>query len=738
MTGESLFSRSGPAGPEPTIDYKAELNPAQYQAVTTVDGPVLVVAGAGSGKTRTLVYRVAYLIEQGIPPESILLLTFTRKAAAEMLARAERLVGRRCAGVSGGTFHSLANEILRRWAPAIGYPNSFGVMDRGDMEDALGQLRKQAGMGEGDRRFPKKSTLAEIISKRANKSVALQELLAEEYPHLLAYFEDIKKLAGEYSAYKLQNALVDFDDLLVLLAGLLRDNEDARRKIASAYQYVMVDEYQDTNLVQAEIVRLLGRDHGNVMAVGDDAQSIYSFRGASFKNIMEFPAQFSGTSVIRLEENYRSRQPILNLTNHIISRAREKYDKNLFTRREGGLYPNVRMVATEKEQSLFVCRRIRELIAEGIEPSDIAVLFRAASHSFDLEVELMRHSLEFVKYGGRKFLEAAHIKDLLALLRVSANPSDGVSLNRALLLMDGVGPRTAMRIIDWTGGSREKVVSLKDYPGQGKYKESLAPLAALLAEIAGKGVGIQDRVAKAWDFYRPILESRYDDHPKRTGDIKELLRLAKNYTSMVRFLTDMTLEPPNTSTSRPDREQDAQRVVLSTVHSAKGLEWKAVFIIWAAEGRFPASYAIRTPAEVDEERRLMYVAATRAEDYLYIICPLESDGWSNAGMPPRLSRFVEDVPPDLVTLEGAAAPAAPEPPGSLVIPETPPPRPSFGKPSAAGPAGDFSPGDRVSHPIFGLGRVINLPGGRKIKIDFDHFGLKTLHLDYAGLTKAGY
>ncbi|MFH1139371.1 MAG: ATP-dependent helicase [Pseudomonadota bacterium] len=708
------------------------MNAAQYEAVTSAGGPILVVAGAGSGKTRTLVHRVAYLVEQGIPPEEILLLTFTRKAASQMLERAAELVGASCTRVSGGTFHSLAHELLRRWAGRLGFANSFGVMDRGDMEEVLGQLRKQGKHGEKDRAFPKRGTVATIISKAINKSISVEELMLAEFRHLGSFIGAIKKLAEEYEAFKRENSLMDFDDLLVHLLRLLDSDEEARRAIASSYRYVMVDEYQDTNLVQAAIVRQLAKDHRNIMVVGDDAQSIYSFRGASFKNIMEFPQMFSGTKIVRLEENYRSRQPILDLTNHIISRARDKFDKKLYTKREGGERPRLLETANQMEQSLFVCRKIKELLAAGIEPSGIAVLFRAARDSFKLEVELTRNEIGFVKYGGRRFLESAHVKDLLSFLRVSANPADMVSLTRVLLLLDGLGPKTAGGIATWVEGRRDRLMKLDDYPGGPRVKSSLAGLTPLMANLAGKGEGIQTKVDRAWEYYHPVMEERFkDDFPSRLADINEFLAVAKGYQSMSRFLADMALEPPNASGSR-GAAAARDSVVLSTVHSAKGLEWKAVFIIWAAEGRFPPSYVDKSPENLEEERRLMYVAATRAEDYLYFIRPVDTgEAYGPSPIIPQLSRFLADAPTMLLACG----------------PENDPPGRAAGR--AAGPTkkaglipaglndGEFNPGQRVSHPVFGLGRVQDLKPGRKIVVDFDNCGTKTLHLDFAGLKNAG-
>jgi len=706
------------------IDYGQELNEAQYDAVTSAEGPILVVAGAGSGKTRTLVYRVAYLVERGVPPESILLLTFTRKAAAEMLRRASALVGEGCARVAGGTFHALAHELLRAYAPRLGFPQDFGIIDRGDMEDILSQLRTRAGLAKKDKRFPRPVTLAAMISKAANKSTDLTRLLVEEYVHLLPYAADVENLARDYLLYKQQNGLVDLDDLLLLLVRLLMEDEGARVEIAGRYRYIMVDEFQDTNVAQAHIVELLGQDHRNVMVVGDDAQSIYSFRGASFKNILDFPHLFPGTRVIRLEENYRSRQPILSLSNHIISRAREKYDKRLFTRREGGDLPRLIITATEKEQSLFVIRKIEELVAAGVEPRRIAVLFRAGSHSFDLEVELAKKDMAFVKYGGRRFLEKAHIRDLLAILRVVGSPADRVSLMRVLLLLENVGSKSAGRVLEWVGGRRDRLATLADCQVPARLKKALAPLAALMAGIAPRGTDLERRVQRAWEFYRPLMEQKFDDYPERTHEVQEFLRLAGEYRSLGRLLADMALEPPDATLSRFRAAGHPERLVLSTVHSAKGLEWHTVFVIWAAHGRFPPVFSRLSLEALDEERRLMYVAATRAEENLFFVCPLDASAFYGGLSQPALSPFLADVPRELVMLGyGTGATEV----GRTVNAPGPPPKPP--------PPDGFEAGERVSHRVFGLGRVIGHQTEEKVEVDFDHFGRKILHVAYAGLER---
>ncbi|MBU2258647.1 MAG: ATP-dependent helicase, partial [Candidatus Omnitrophica bacterium] len=429
------------------IDYQKELNPAQLEAVRSTDGQYLVIAGAGSGKTRILVYRVAYLVEKGIKPDEILLLTFTRKAAEEMLSRASMLLDERCQKVSGGTFHSFANNVLRRYAGLLGINNNFTILDRTDSEDAINLLRTQLGFSKLDKRFPRKRAIMEVISMSVNKSLPIEEALYDEYPQFIEWTDEINKINNEYKKYKHSKSLVDYDDLLVYLKELLVKHDSVRLTLAKKYKYIMVDEYQDTNKLQAFIVSLLACEHKNIMVVGDDSQSIYSFRGANFKNIMDFPKLFKDASVITLEENYRSTQPILNMTNQVIRLAKEKFEKNLYTKKEGGKLPLFIDTRDEFAQSKYIADKILELREEGVELGDIAVLFRSGWHSNDLEVELANRNLPFVKYGGQKFVEAAHIKDVISYLRLVQNPSDQISWYRALLLLKGIGPKTAERII---------------------------------------------------------------------------------------------------------------------------------------------------------------------------------------------------------------------------------------------------------------------------------------------------
>jgi DNA helicase-2/ATP-dependent DNA helicase PcrA len=630
------------------IDYRRELNPAQYEAVVTTDGPILVVAGAGTGKTRTLVYRVAHLVEAGVDPAQILLLTFTRKAAGEMLRRASLLLDGRCDRVAGGTFHSFANTTLRRYGRVLGLDSNFTILDRGDSEDVINLLRANLGLDKKDKRFPRKQAIAEMCSMAINKSVPLPQLIEEEYSHLLDHLPQLIELHERYVAYKAERQLLDYDDLLVKLRDLLLNHPETRERLSRVYRYIMVDEYQDTNALQAEIVRRLASEHTNVMAVGDDAQSIYSFRGANFRNIMDFPALFPGTRVIALEENYRSTQPVLDLTNAIIAPAPERYTKNLFTSKPQGTCPVLVAAETEQFQSRFVCQRILELREEGVPLTDIAVLFRSSFHAFDLELELTRHDIPFVKRGGFKFIETAHIKDALAHLRVVVNPRDAISWHRILLLLEGVGPKASDEIIRWIltdGGPAER---LESFPRRA-YSTELQGLAGLLRRLQQPDTPPEEQVDEVLRYYEPILKRVHrEDYPKRRKDLEQFATIAARYRELGVLLTDMALEPPTDSVADVlAADLDEGLLTLSTIHSAKGLEWHSVFIIWAADGRFPSVYSLHDD-ELEEERRLMYVAATRAKEELYITYPINIFDRGLGMVMGKPSRFIENISPELL------------------------------------------------------------------------------------------
>lgn len=616
-------SDTSPAEKKFKIDYAKELNSSQLKAVKATDGPVLVIAGAGSGKTRTLVYRVAHLVESGIKPESILLLTFTRKSAEEMLRRASLILDYRCGKVSGGTFHSFANQVLRKHAGLLGLANNFVILDRTDAEDVINLIRTQGGFANKETRFPKKNTIADIISKAVNKSWSIRKVIEDEYPHFIENSQDIGRIALVYQKFKQARSILDYDDLLSYLYRLLSENADVRKKLSDKYRYIMIDEFQDTNKLQFRIGLLLASEHGNIMAVGDDAQSIYSFRGAHFKNILDFPKIFPDTRVIKLEENFRSRQPILDLTNRIIQNAQEKYAKHLFANREGGEMPVLLEVRNENQQSRFIVQKVLELREQGIPLDEMAVLFRAGWHSNDLEIELARANIPFVKYGGFKFIETAHIKDVLAYLRVAYNSKDAISWLRILQLIEGVGPKSAndiiVGIVDGEGGI--KYLTDKAFEAK-KFYKPLKQLFNLLHKLQSKSLAPAEQIEMLYDHYRPILEKKYDDYHKRLGDLDSLSRVAERYKGLEKFLTDLSLEPIDlTQTDTAEEGLDKEKLILSTIHSAKGLEWNTVFIIFANDGFLPSSRSMGSTKDIEEERRLLYVAATRAKDNLYIIKP---------------------------------------------------------------------------------------------------------------------
>ncbi len=632
------------------IRYETALNPSQLEAVTQTEGPLLVIAGAGSGKTRALTYRAAYLVEKDISPAAILLLTFTRKASQEMLRRAAQLLDERCEKISGGTFHSFANAMLRKYASHMGLDPAFGILDRSDSENLIGLLRKEFHPATQQRSFPRKKTLANIFSRAVNKARSLEEIIANDYPHFESHLEIISRLQQTFEIRKQEHHFLDYDDLLIYLRRLLADYPAARDRISAGYQYIMVDEYQDTNTIQAEILYLLTQVNRNIMVVGDDAQSIYAFRGANFRNIIDFPKMFPETRIVYLEENYRSIQPILTLTNAIIERAKEKFTKNLFTRRKGGAIPVIVNADDEYSQSRFVVDQIKDLQQQGVALNEIAVLFRASFHSFDLEIELGREGIEFVKMGGFKFIESAHIKDVLAHMRVIANAYDRISWYRILLLIEKVGPKTAQRIFEATLNEQSGYTGLLSAK-IGRIK-GLERLKQLISTLDTHPMSISEMGETIIDYYLPILKNRYDDHPRRAKDLEHLAEIMVRYKSLDPFLTDMALEPPNTSYENSlytgTGASNSDRLILSTIHSAKGLEWHSVFVIWALDGRFPSVHSLHKEEELEEELRLMYVAATRAKENLFFTYPGDVYDRSTGLILNRPSRYLDNMPDDIL------------------------------------------------------------------------------------------
>lgn len=704
----------------------ADLNEPQREAVTTTEGPVLVIAGAGSGKTRTLVYRVAHLVNQGVPPESLLLLTFTRKASEEMLWRAGHLLGGDCRRVVGGTFHSVANMLLRRFGPSLGFSSSFTIIDRADAEGIVNLLKSSLGIGKKEKRFPTKRAVINMISGSVNKSVDLESLVEEQYAHLLDHLDDLLSLAKHYKEFKFDHGLMDYDDLLVNWKRLLEESEEVRQRVSERFSHIMVDEYQDTNLIQADIVRGMALSHDNVMVVGDDSQSIYSFRGADFYNIMRFPKIFSGTKMIKLEENYRSTQPILSLTNNIIEKATEKYTKSLFSRIEGDIKPKVYGGRDEREEAGWIVKTIQQLVGEGVPCHDIAVLFRSGFHSYKLEIELTSAQFEYEKRGGLKLTESAHIKDIIAFLRVLVNRDDTLSWNRILLQLEGVGPTTAQKITGAVSTSEEWLKTLQSLKPGSKWAASWKELVKLFEDLTSgeQQPGRLYEIARA--YYQPVFERLYaDDYPKRQKDLDQVKALLDGYSDLQSFIDDTTLDPPEEGKG----EQESDRIVLSTIHSSKGLEFEAVFVLGLAEGRFPHASA-GYGEQLEEERRLLYVAATRAKKYLYLTYPrqlmTQDRQWHRSGMSP----FLVEISPGLY--ERADGMAVPEgfQAGTPLRERAMPLRTKGAKLKKS----DLSIGQRVSHPFFGEGSVKMLGEGKSIEVSFDRHGLKTLHLDYARLT----
>ncbi len=647
-----------------TIDYAAELNRQQHAAATAPGGPVLIIAGAGTGKTRTLVYRVAYLVETGVPPEHIVLLTFTRRASREMLARAADLLDGRCRHVEGGTFHSFCAGILRRYAPRIGFPPNFTILDASDAADVIDVLRTERGFHKPDKRFPRKKVLQALFSGAANQDTSIQQIVQARSPQFIEFLDDLIVLRQDYRRYKQEHGLMDYDDLLNQTFLLLDEHADVAGRVGAACRHVLVDEYQDTNPVQAQLVRRFSLVHGNVTAVGDDAQSIYRFRGADFRNIIGFPDVFPGTQLFKLEQNYRSTQPILSFANHLISGARRKYEKQLFSDRREGELPALIPTPDTRTESRFVAQTILSLREEGTPLSRMAVLFRNGYNSYDLEIELSRRRIPFVKYGGLKLSEAAHIKDVLAYLRVLENPRDGVAWNRLLQLLEGVGPRTARDLIGWILSESGEPFHLAERPYAPKYAEQLRALFEVLRTLSSTTLPISEELGRIIGHYDAVLKRKYfEDYPKRLQDLEHFVTLANNHGSRSAFLSSLALEPLDlTAIDAEPEHEDERPLVLSTIHSAKGLEFHSVFIIHALEGVLPSGYSLSDPDAVDEELRLFYVAVTRAETNLFISYPVTQpmrDQRSYFNLP---SRFIAEVPETL--LERCSVVEGPSPNGT--------------------------------------------------------------------------
>ncbi len=697
------------------------LNPAQLQVVNAPPGPLLVIAGAGSGKTRTLVHRVGWLLENGVAPSSILLLTFTRKAAQEMLNRAEALhVNAR--QVSGGTFHSLCHRLLRQYASLLGLPNHFTVLDRGDGEHLLRAIIGDKDLKrKGDNHFPKAGTVIDLLSKARNLELELEDVVWQYASHLSGYLEELQIMAGEYASQKKEQALLDYDDLLYFTQNMLIEHYDLRLELGRRWQHILVDEYQDTNAVQDRLISLLATGHRNVMVVGDDAQSIYRFRGARIENILEFPKKFKDARVVKLEENYRSTQGILDLTNHIIAESKQGFAKKLFSGKGAGLKPALLRPYDEREQSRLVLQKIEDLLGKGARLRDIAVLFRSSYDSFHLEVELGGRQWPFVKVGGFRFLESSHIKDALAHLRVLANPYDFVSWQRLFMLLPGVGPKKAQGFAARLGQNPPEYLA---FLAQEKATPQWEAMRNLFVYLNTPGLTPIQAAGAVIEYIEPICIEQYEDYPRRLRDLAEIPALAQSYDSLPQFMTEVVLEPPNSR-----QPENSNFITLSTVHSAKGLEWEHVFILWADQGRFPPGPALLDPEAMEEERRLMYVACTRAAKSLTILAPSQHYAQGQGLNRMSLSCFLEGVPSALLAEDrGTVFNLPPELADASAHPA---------KKNTQSQNRPFAVGALVKHSTFGRGKVMGYQGAQKILVHFERLGLKILLLEFAGLQADG-
>src|SRR3954466_7413938 len=658
MSREYTLQRAPHAGTI-NIDYAAELNEQQLAAVTASPGPLLVIAGAGSGKTRTLTYRVAYLLENGIDPRNILLLTFTNKAARQMLDRVANLLPVDASGLWGGTFHSIGNRMLRRHGSALGYSSGFSIMDREDQKDLIDTVVAAAGINPKEIRFPKGDVLAEIFSFVVNTETPIDALLAEKFPYFLPLLEQIKDVHARYEKKKKNTNSMDFDDLLEKTLRMLKEHEHIADFYRRQFQFILVDEYQDTNKIQADFIDTLAAEHRNVMVVGDDAQSIYSWRGANFKNILAFPERYPDAQVFKIELNYRSVPEILHVANAAIAANVKQFRKELAaTRTSNAFKPAIVGLNDGSEQARFAAQRILELRDEGVELNDIAVLYRAHYHAIELQLELSRRGIPYVITSGVRFFEQAHVKDVTSFIRFVANPRDEVAFKRMVKLLPGIGNKSAdnhWRAWETKLDERGEITSwgerLLAMPVGAKSKKSWEQLSHTLDEIAPGG-----KPNPPSEMITSIVEAIYDDYAKanftnyelRREDLNQLAAFARQFKDVNEFLSQLALISNIDSEPAIDQNKDNEAVNLSSVHQAKGLEYHTVFVIWLTDGMFPSTRSLETRDAIEEERRLFYVAITRARDELYLTYPQMRLSGGFGDIFQRPSRFLKEIPNQLV------------------------------------------------------------------------------------------
>ncbi|MEM1059923.1 MAG: ATP-dependent helicase [Verrucomicrobiota bacterium] len=643
--------QTGPGARTSTIDYRAALNADQFEAVTAAPGPMLVIAGAGSGKTRTLTYRVAYLIEQGVAPWQILLLTFTNKAAREMLSRVGSLLPYDISALWGGTFHAIGHRLLRRHADLLGYERDFTILDEDDAADLVAGALAEAGFDPKDKRVPKPKLAHHIFGLALNRRQPLGQLLEDQYGYFDEIAEGLEKAAAFFTRRKRDANVMDFDDLLTLTLRLLQEHAEPREKYQRQFQHVLVDEYQDTSALQGAMIDALAAEHRQVMVVGDDAQSIYSWRGANFRNILDFPERYAGTRVIRIETNYRSTPEILSLANEAIAANRHQFEKNLRSVRPADSLPKPAVVPLEdgNQQAQFVAQRVMDLHEEGTGLDEIAVLYRSHFHSLEIQMELVRRNIPFEVTSGMRFFEQAHVKDVGAYLKLALNPRDETAFKRLALLLPGIGKVTAGAL--WAklalGGKWSDLKPPRKAAGEwAQLGHTLEQLRA--DDLTGRP---SEQIQIVLDAgYEAHLRSKYDNAANRVEDLNQLRAFAEQFDTAADFLGQLALltnvdsGPQTAAERRPGpHDEDEPKLRLTTVHQAKGLEWKAVFVVMLCDGLFPSSRSMENDDGEEEERRLFYVAVTRAKDELYLTYPMIR---AQAGMGDRwqeASRFLAEI-----------------------------------------------------------------------------------------------
>lgn len=632
------------------IDYGRELNEEQLNVVLSDDGPILVIAGAGSGKTRVVTYRVAHLLERGVPPGGILLLTFTNKAAREMLHRVEHLVKMDTRYIWGGTFHHIGNLILRQHAERVGYRRSFTILDNEDARDVVELAIKQSGIDTKSRMFPKGGVLKELFSYAANTMQTVDQAIRERNPFFYDLADEMTAIHKLYSDKKRESNAMDFDDLLIYWHRILAEDEELRKLYAMTFRHILVDEYQDTNRIQSEIIDFMGLINRNVMVVGDDAQSIYSFRGANFQNILDFPKKYEEAKVYKLETNYRSTPEILDLANNSISFNINQFEKTLHSVKKSGIVPVVAPSRDVIQQAEFVAQRILELSDEGVPLDRISVLYRAHYHSMEVQMEFTRRGIPFEIRSGLRFFEQAHIKDVVSFLRVMANPDDEISWKRMFRIFPRIGKKTADHIYSYIKACEDPFETLISKTiadtFKGIRKENVEVWSELFSELKNLRVDEApgDMISAVLKHgYIEYLKVTYPNYEARLEDLGQLINFSTRYHSLETFLGELSLMSGLAGEEVAEAgEPDDERVILSTIHQAKGLEWQVVFMIWCAEGRFPNPRAVEEGA-VEEERRLFYVASTRAMDELYLCYPILAFDRQAGHIIMRPSRFLAEL-----------------------------------------------------------------------------------------------